>query len=58
MGHYRSEMGYDLQDQKEKERKEAQFLRIQERIEEDLSERGISYVLAKMLVDPYHYRLG
>ncbi len=58
MGHYRSEMGYEAEDERrakfEKERKERAIEDLKKRI----AEKGIEEVLADIILDPQMTRLG
>lgn len=57
MGHYRSEMGYEDEDRKTKERLEIQHRRTKSAIEDDIRKRGVSAVLTDIVLDLQGYRL-
>ena len=57
MGHYRSEMGFEEQDQKEAQERDRQHKARAAFIKKDIEKRGIEYVLADILTDPLLYKI-
>lgn len=55
MGHYRSEMGFEAEDRKAAERREAQHKKLVGYIHRDIKNRSIELVLADIVTDPKEY---
>ena len=52
MGHYRSEMGYEAEDEKRALAEKEQRERMASKIKEDIEKEGVEFVLADILMDP------
>lgn len=57
MGHYRSEMGFEDEDERRAFEKERRHNERAAYIKKDIGERGIEHVLADILSDPLLYRI-
>lgn len=57
MGHYRSEMGFEREDEERAKRKAAELARLAKGIKADIKKRGIENVLADILTNPGLYKL-
>jgi hypothetical protein len=49
MGHYRSEMGYESEDAKERNRQEEKIKRFEAKLETMIAEKGLARTLAEMV---------
>lgn len=49
MGHYRSEMGYETEDEKQRIRKEERVAKFEKKLEGMIAEKGLNRVLAEMV---------
>lgn len=51
MGHYRSEMGYEDEDEKRRRRKEESIRKTEQELQKAIDQDGIARVLAEIIVD-------
>jgi len=58
MGHYRSEMVSEEEDEREFQRRKEHRDRIAANIKDKIEKEGIEYVLADLLIDPILAKIG
>lgn len=57
MGHYRSEMGYEAEDERRAKEAAKRRKALVKKIKDDIAKRGIEEVLADIVIDPQMYRI-
>lgn len=57
MGHYRSEMGFETEDERIAKEQETAHNRRAAKIKADIKKRGIEHVLADIVSDPLGYAI-
>jgi hypothetical protein len=57
MGHYRSEMGYEKEDEERAKREEAQRQELIKKIGRDIKKRGVAAALADVVLGNGQYRV-